>query len=213
MKVSVADQGGGIDPQDLDKIFDPYFTTKQQGSGLGLASCYSIIKKHDGTIKATSKSGKGATFTITLPAATESNTAKIVEAAEEIVAETTTAKILVLDDEPLVQQISGAMLEEMGHQVDYAAKGEEALAKYQSVGETDGYDIVICDLTIPGGMGGQKVAEEILKLDPLAKLIVSSGYATDPIMANYADYGFCNRVAKPYQFSDLQKAIQKALRG
>ena len=213
VQVIVQDQGVGIAPQHMDKVFDPYFSTKQQGSGLGLASCYSIINKHNGTITAESELNQGTTFTLTLPAVEEVE--KILNAAQDtdLSADSTTgARILVLDDEVLVQQMSGAMLEEMGHQVDYAVHGEEAISKYQAAREKQqGYDIVICDLTIPGGIGGQEAAQQILKINPQAKLIVSSGYATDPIMASYSEYGFQGRVTKPYGFAELQKVVQQTL--
>ena len=214
VQIAVRDQGIGIAPQHLDKIFDPYFSTKQQGSGLGLASCYSIINKHNGTIVVESELNRGTTFIITLPAAQEQKKLPdaVLEGESIVVSTETVARILVLDDEELVRQMSGAMLEEMGHQVDYAAHGDEAVEKYRSAQEKDqGYGVVICDLTIPGGMGGQEAARNILMLNPQAKIIVSSGYATDPVMANYAEYGFAGRVAKPYLFVELQKVIQQML--
>lgn len=214
VQITVRDQGIGIAPQHLDKIFDPYFSTKQQGSGLGLASCYSIINKHNGTIVAASELNQGTTFTITLPVVAEQKetSAAVAEGVSMTDSAPVSARILLLDDEELVQQISGAMLEEMGHQVDYALRGEEAVERFWSAQEKNqGYDVVICDLTIPGGMGGQEAAREILKLNPQAKIIVSSGYATDPVMANYAEYGFAGRIAKPYLFVELQKVVQQTL--
>ncbi len=213
VQIIVQDQGIGIAPQYLDKIFDPYFSTKQQGSGLGLASCYSIINKHNGTITVESELSQGSTFKLTLPAVEDPE--KVPNPASDTdlsIDSTTVARILVLDDEVLVQQMSGAMLEEMGHQVDYAVNGEEAISKYQTAQEKQqGYDIVICDLTIPGGIGGQEAAQQILKINPQAKLIVSSGYATDPVMAKYSEYGFQGWVTKPYSFAELQKVVQQTL--
>ncbi len=216
VKITVQDQGAGVAPQHLDKIFDPYFSTKQQGSGLGLASCYSIIKKHNGTIVAESELNRGAIFTIILPAVEEQKEQSV--AAAEALSTTdrvmVPARLLVLDDEELVQQMIGSMLEEMGHQVDYAAHGEETVEKYRVAHEEQQrYDMVICDLTIPGGMGGQEAAQKILEIDPQAKLIVSSGYATDPVMANYSKYGFQGRVAKPYRFVELQTVVRQVLEG
>ncbi|MDX2494576.1 MAG: cache domain-containing protein [Desulfuromusa sp.] len=216
VQISVQDQGVGVAPQHLDKIFDPYFSTKQQGSGLGLASCYSIISKHNGTIVATSELNRGTTFTIILPAVEEQKEQSVAVATDLLTTDSVadSARILVLDDEELVQQMSGSMLEEMGHQVDHAVDGEEAVEKYRLAHEEGReYDIVICDLTIPGGMGGREAAQKILKIDPQAKLIVSSGYATDSVMANYAEYGFQGRVAKPYRFVELQTVVQQVLEG
>ncbi len=212
VRICVQDQGIGIAPQHLDKVFDPYFSTKQQGNGLGLASCHSIINKHGGTISVTSEVNRGALFTITLPAIEEQVAVSLASSEEGSTHGSAIARILLLDDEDLVQQISGAMLEEMGHQVDYADTGEEAVLKYQTAWENKhSYDLVICDLTIPGGMGGQAAAAKILNLDPQARLIVSSGYAADPIMANYIECGFKGRIAKPYRFAELQELIQQVL--
>jgi len=216
VQITVKDQGIGIAPQYLDKVFDPYFSTKQQGSGLGLASCYSIISKHDGTIDVESGLNRGTTFTITLPAVEEQKEGIVSVAADVAItdSDTASARILVLDDEDLVLQMCGSMLEEMGHQVDYAIVGEEAVKKYRDANEEgQDYDVVICDLTIPGGMGGQEAAREILKCNPQARIIVSSGYASDPVMADYMEYGFKGRVVKPYGFEEFQKVIQQVLEG
>ncbi|MEA3543893.1 MAG: cache domain-containing protein [Thermodesulfobacteriota bacterium] len=212
VQIVVRDQGIGIAPQHLDKIFDPYFSTKQQGSGLGLASCYSIITKHNGTITVESELNRGTTFTMILPAVNEPVETPVSVPEDKKAIDSTTAHILILDDEELLRHMSGAMLEEMGHRVDYAACGEEAVKKYQIAHEEGReYDVILCDLTIPGGMGGQEAAQKILKLDPQAKLIVSSGYATDPVMANYVEYGFRGRVTKPYRFAELQQVLQQVL--
>ena len=212
VQICVQDQGIGIAPQYLNRVFDPYFSTKQQGNGLGLASCHSIITKHGGKITVTSELNQGTTFTMTLPAIEGQIGTQISNSEDEIICGNTIARILLLDDEELIQQVSGAMLEEMGHQVDFAITGEEAVTKYQTAQKDNhGYDLVICDLTIPGEMGGQDAAQKILSTNPQAKLIVSSGYATDPVMANYTEYGFKGRVAKPYLFADLEKVIQQVL--
>jgi CheY-like chemotaxis protein len=153
---------------------------------------------------------------IILPAVEEQKEglATVTAGVEIMDRDTASARILVLDDENLVQQMCGAMLVEMGHQVDYAIDGEEAVKKYRDANEEDqDYDVVICDLTIPGGMGGQEAAREILKCNPQARLIVSSGYASDPVMADYMEYGFKGRVVKPYGFEEFQKVVRQALEG
>jgi len=212
IKITVADQGFGISQKHLDKIFAPYFTTKHEGSGLGLATVYSIIRNHHGQIKAESEVGKGSTFTILLPAsgATAENN---IEAQDSIeIGQTGRGKILIMDDEEFVREICGEILMAMGHTVDYAADGQEALEKYQqSMGEQQPFDLVIMDLTIPGGMGGKETISKLLKIDPQAKAIVSSGYSHDDVMANYQDYGFHGVAAKPYLFSDLNKVIQNLI--
>ncbi len=215
VKVAVKDEGIGIAPQYLDKIFDPYFSTKQQGSGLGLASTHSIISKHNGRITVDSRLNHGTTFTIYLPAAEETEEA-VMALAEPMGVSTavsvTSAHILVMDDEELVRNVIGAMLEKMGHEVTYTVDGQGAVAKYRLAYENGVmYDLVITDLTIPGGMGGQEAAQEILKINPQAKIIVSSGYATGSVMADYAAYGFSGIVVKPYRFAELEEAIRQVI--
>ncbi len=213
VQITVEDEGIGISPQYLDRIFDPYFSTKQRGSGLGLASTHSIITKHNGTINTASILNEGTTFIICLPVTTEEEK----NTPEDSLAETystpaVAAHILILDDEELVREVIGAMLEELGHKVSYVAHGREAIEKYQEAWQNNSpYDAVITDLTIPGGMGGQEAAQRIIKINPQAKIIVSSGYATDPVMANYKDYGFQERVVKPYHFAELKKVIERVL--
>jgi two-component system cell cycle sensor histidine kinase/response regulator CckA len=215
VEISIEDEGTGIAPHYLAKIFDPYFTTKQQGSGLGLASCYSIINKHKGNITVASTLNKGTKFTIHFPAvaAKTAPTEKREIIAADLVDTSKFVRVLIMDDEEAILTICGAMIEEMGHQIACAVNGENALEKYRdAVQNQSPYDIVICDLTIPGGMGGQEVAQEILKVNPRAKLIVSSGYSTDPVMANYRKYGFQGRISKPYLFVELQKTIEQVLK-
>ena len=213
VEIKVEDEGSGIPPQYLDKIFDPYFSTKQTGSGLGLASSYSIINKHNGRITVESKINEGTQFIILLPASDEtaaSLAAQAVDAKE--IAAMASAYILVLDDEKVVREALGGMLEMMGHRVEFAVDGEEAIFKYQTAYVAEGpYDLVVVDLTIPGGMGGQEAAQAILTINPDAKLIVSSGYATDPVMANYEAYGFKGVVVKPYQFATLRQVVEQVL--
>lgn len=214
IQIKVHDEGVGIAPQYLDKIFDPYFTTKQMGSGLGLAVTHSIIHKHNGKITVDSAINRGTTFTILLPAS---------KVGEKIISEQTSDEInkesifplhiMVLDDEEAVRDILGAMLEKMGHHVSYAGTGQEAIAKYQSARQNNlPYDVVITDLTIPGEIGGEGVAQKILSINPQAKIIVSSGYATNSIMADYKAYGFQGRIVKPIRFLELQNMIEQVLK-
>ena len=155
---------------------------------------------------------EGTLFTITLPATGESAPQSESDEEQQAASRGVTAKILMLEDEELVQQMSGAMLQEMGHHVDYAAHGVEAVEMWRCAFDNESpYDVVICDLTIPGGMGGQDAASLILDIDPEAKLIVSIGYATDSVMANFVEYGFKGRIAKPYRFSELQKEVERVL--
>ncbi len=163
---------------------------------MGLASVYSIIVKHGGTIRVDSVLNHGTTFTIHLPATKKQTSMTYGDEAlipEDPVPES--ARILVMDDDEAVREVLGAMLEIMGHETSSAVNGQEAVEKYRKAWEdNDPYDIVITDLTIPGGMGGQETAAEILQMDAQATIIVSSVYSSDPAMANYQDYGFSGRV-------------------
>lgn len=215
VQISIHDEGLGIPPQYVDKIFDPYFTTKQHGSGLGLAIIQSIISKHNGTIAVDSELNQGATFTIRLPATKKSDAIVVTNKLSDRPAAmpVSVAHILVLDDEKAVRDVLTAMLEALGHNVSHAVDGQEAIEKYQQAYlNGSAYDAVITDLTIPGGMGGQMAAKEIFSIDPAAQIIVSSGYATDPVMANYKEYGFKARIVKPYRFEEIQNVTQQVLK-
>lgn len=205
--LSFHDQGGGISKENLSKIFDPYFTSKKTGSGLGLAIAYSIVKKHDGLITVDSEIGRGATFSIYLPA-TEKNTA-----AQEKVGKNTTikaGKVLVMDDDENIREVASKMLQHLGCEVDTARNGEEAIGLYfKAKEEGDPFDVVIMDLTIPGGMGGKEAIGKMRALDPTIKAIASSGYATDPIMASFREYGFSGVIPKPYKIGELSEILSE----
>lgn len=213
VQISIRDEGVGIASNYLNKIFDPYFSTKQRGSGLGLAITHSIISKHNGRITVDSQVNQGTTFAFYLPAATSK--ASFVAATSPDYQEnrsTTSARILLMDDEETVREVAGTMLTELGCDVSYALEGKEAVAMYREALENGvPFRAAILDLTIPGGMGGLQTLHEILAVDPDANLIVSSGYATDPVMANYKNHGFKGRAAKPYRFSELQRVVQQVL--
>lgn len=208
VKISVADNGEGISEQHLTRIFDPYFTTKSQGKGLGLASCYSIIAKHDGKIRATSTVGNGSIFHISLPASDK----EPLPAEPTYQAEVTpgSGRILVMDDEISVRKVVKAMLEQFGYSAECVEDGSEAVEVYKKRKDQGiPFSAVILDLIIPGGIGGQETIEKLLKIDPQVKAIVSSGYSSDPIMANYRDYGFSAVLSKPYRPQDLSKLLQE----
>ncbi len=209
IKVSVQDHGVGIVREHLSKIFDPYFTTKQKGSGLGLATSYSIIKKHGGHISAESELGIGTTFTLYLPA---SRTGKVAKQADETKLFTGTGKILLMDDEDDVRQTTGDVLKRLGYTVHFAEDGARAIELYlQSKASGQPFDAVIMDLTVPGGMGGRDALAKLLEIDPMVKAIVSSGYSNDPIMADYQKYGFRGVVTKPYRIVDLGETLHRVL--
>ncbi len=208
VRLTIADQGVGIPPEYLGKIFDPYFTTKYQGSGLGLTTVYSIIKQHGGYIAVDSHLGEGTTFQIYLPAA---------EAPPELYTDEVpllreNGRILVMDDEPAVREVAQRLLATMGYEVEGAADGEETIRRYLTAREAGRpFDAVILDLTIPGGLGGQETLERLRALDPDINAIVSSGYADAPIMADFHKYGFRGVAVKPYKIKDLTKVLHDAL--
>ena len=209
--ITIADQGPGIAPADLERIFDPYFTTKSEGNGLGLAICHSIVSKHHGRIAVECPPGGGTVFTIHLPAAAKNEQAGSTAAAAPP-PPVAAARLLVMDDEEMVRNVAKAMLAQLGHEVTTCADGAEALRLYQEAREQGReYDAVIMDLTIPGGMGGEEAAARLLDLAPAARLIVSSGYSTNPVLANFADYGFCAAIVKPYRLPELAAALARAL--
>jgi len=212
VKFSFADQGCGISDADLKNIFDPYFTTKAAGSGLGLASVYSIVKRHNGNISATSKVGQGTFFTIYLPSIGKSYYSYQANSTMVAVSAHTGGSILVMDDEEIIRELAAEMLEEIGYQVTTCDNGTEAIARYRAAKESGApFSAVIMDLTIPGGMSGKEAAEEILAIDPAARLIVSSGYSNDPVMSAYSTYGFAGAIAKPYNVSELAQLLSSLL--
>ncbi|KAA3663780.1 MAG: PAS domain S-box protein [Chloroflexi bacterium] len=213
VQIMIQDEGDGIAPQHMDKIFDPYFSTKQKGSGLGLAITHSIIAKHNGRITVDSILDRGTIFAVQLPAVQggqQTCTAQsLLENSESVI---TSARILVMDDEEVVRQVIEAMLSEMGMEGHFVVEGSEAVAAYRDCFEGGTpYDLVITDLTIPGGMGGPEAAQKILEINPEAKMIASSGYATDPVLAYYQNYGYKGIVMKPFRFEDLQNVIMRVL--
>ncbi len=210
IKIVIKDQGVGIPEAMLEKIFDPYFTTKQKGSGLGLAVTHSIVSKHNGSIRVDSELGQGTIFTIYLPASSE----RPVLAQKDVVAPPVAGqgRIMVMDDEKMVRTFVKRALSRSGYEVVPAEDGDEAIRLYQEAqaAETP-IDLIIMDLTIPGGMGGKDAVKEIHKIDPAAKVIVSSGYSNDPVMADFAKYGFCAALVKPVQVRELREVVGKVI--
>ncbi len=210
VKISVEDSGVGIGKEYLPRIFDPYFTTKQKGSGLGLTTVYSVIKNHEGYIGVDSELGVGTKFIIYLPA-TEEKEAQ--NGHERGVVSEGVGRVLVMDDEESVREVAGEMLKHLGYEVEYAGNGSEAIEKYNKVMEKGkAFDVVIIDLTIPGGMGGKEAMELLLNIDPSVKAIVSSGYSNDPVMSEYVRYGFKGVVCKPYRMEELGKTVQEVMK-
>ncbi len=210
LKISIKDQGEGISQENIDKIFNPYFTTKTVGTGLGLTSSYSIIKKHNGTIDVKSEPGIGSTFTVYLP----SSEMKVVQVkTDDSIKGKNSGRILIMDDESSIVKASVNMLTFLGYEVDSSTTGEEAVEKYRIAFEQNKkYDIVIMDLTVPGGMGGEKLQIKLMEIDPHVKSIVSSGYSNDPVMSQYTEYGFRGIINKPYSIQNLNSVIEAVLK-
>jgi two-component system, cell cycle sensor histidine kinase and response regulator CckA len=209
VKIMVRDPGVGISPEHLQKIFDPYFTTKQKGSGLGLATSYSIVKNHEGYLFVESELGAGTTFSIYLLASDKPAAQKITLESSPLAGR---GKILIMDDEPVLRKMIGDMLKYLGYESEAAANGSEALELYRQARQAgSAFDAVILDLTVPGEMGGAEAAEKLHRLDPQVRCIVSSGYSTDPIMAEYQEHGFVAVIAKPYQIAELNEVLIRVI--
>jgi len=207
-RLTFFDQGCGISEENLSKIFDPYFTTKSAGNGLGLASAHSIISRHGGHIGASSILNKGTTFTIHLPSIGQKYSTYKAESAAQTTGLHRGGSILVMDDETMILKMVSSMLDHLGYQVTTAENGEEAIAKYKAARESgEPFLATIMDLTIPGGMGGRETAQHILTIDPQACLIVSSGYSNDPIMSDFKAYGFSGAAAKPYNINEIGQLL------
>jgi PAS domain S-box-containing protein len=209
IKISLQDQGTGIPAEHLPRIFDPYFTTKQKGSGLGLASAYAIINKHHGHIAVESKPGVGTTFIIYLPAVEGQVIPQPEEDTELLIGK---GKILVMDDEEMVREFLGATLAHLGYEAEFARDGGEAIEMFVKAQESgQAFAAVILDLTVPGGMGGKEAMAKLLEIDPQIKVVVSSGYSDDPIMTDCQKYGFSGVIAKPYRISELGKILNQVI--
>ncbi len=209
VRLSIQDHGTGIRKEHLHRIFDPYFTTKQKGSGLGLAVAHSIIDKHDGHVRVESEPGEGTTFQIYLPASS-AEAVRTKSLREDIVAGE--GRVLVMDDDEMVLSMAGRMLTRLGYDAEFARNGSEAIELYQEASELGTpFDAVILDLTIRGGMGGREVVARLREIHPEVRAIVSSGYSNDPVMADFEAYGFVGVIPKPYEIRSLSEALKQAV--
>lgn len=211
VRISIRDKGAGIPPEQITRIFDPYFTTKETGSGLGLAVAYSIMKSHGGRIVVDSDPGKGSTFHLELPAASRRGCA--MEPAGALGPSTVSGlRVLVMDDEQMVRDVLEALLRRLGCEVALAGEGAAAIEMYRMAqARGAAFDAVILDLTVPGGMGGREALRQLRKLDPHVRAIVSSGYSNDPVMAEYKEYGFTGVVCKPFNMHQLQEVLKDSV--
>jgi len=210
VRVVIKDKGVGIKPEILGKIFDPYFTTKDTGSGLGLATCYSIIKNHGGHISVESEPGRGASFTIHLKAAEGKAVASVQSGVKEL--KKGAGRILILDDEELICVLGTRILTKLGYKVEAFAESDAAVARYRHTwGTKEAFDAVILDLTIPGYDNGVEVLAKLKKINPGIKAVVSSGYSADPVIAMYREHGFSAVLQKPYSASEAGDVLSDLL--
>ena len=212
IRISFRDTGIGISKENLPRLFDPYFTGKkmgvQKGMGLGLAVCHFIIRNHNGLIRVASALGEGSTFSVYLPALAAQGRE---QAAAAAALRPGGGRILLMDDTESVRRIGGALLERIGYEVEFAENGEEAIRWYREASRLGRpFDAVILDLTVPGGMGAREAIKHLLEIDPGVKAVVSSGYREDPVMIEFARYGFKGAIGKPYTIKKLAETILAA---
>jgi signal transduction histidine kinase len=211
VRISVHDEGEGIPPEHLQRIFDPYFTTKRTGVGLGLATVYAIVRKHGGHVSVASRLGGGTTFEVWLPA-----TGRVADpvSARARPAVSGRGRVLVMDDERIVRDAASGMLRVLGFGVLTAADGAEAVALYDAE-RRSGRPVVavLMDLTVPGGMGGVEALRSLRAIDPAVCAVTTSGYSTDPVMGDHGAYGFAGVLPKPYTLEELAQVIAGVLPG
>jgi signal transduction histidine kinase/ActR/RegA family two-component response regulator len=210
IRIGFTDQGQGIGAAHLSRIFDPFYSTKRGGTGLGLATAFSIIKNHGGRITVQSSPGAGAKFHIYLPAV-EKGIEPVPAEAEELF--TGQGRILFMDDDAAVRTLARDMLQHLGYSIVLASNGLEAVTIYKKfMEENSPFDAVILDLAVPGGMGGSEAGKKILAIDPDARILVSSGYSNDSVLANSEKYGFSGIIPKPYKIGELGRKLQEILK-
>ena len=213
VKVSIRDRGRGIQVEEISRIFDPYFSTKERGvkkgMGLGLTICHSIIRKHEGFITVESMPGAGTTFHLYLPASLKKKTETEVTGEMETIRK---KRILIMDDDEIVRDITGDMLMHCGYYIESSKDGNEAIALYIKAKERgEPFDAVILDLVVPNGMGGDIAIKRLHDIDHGVKGIALSGYSKDLIMTHYMDYGFTAALSKPYNIQLLNGTLERVL--
>ncbi len=211
VRIKIKDTGLGISRKHLDRIFDPYFTTKSEGHGLGLSMTWSVIKNHGGHITVDSEPGKGTEFRIYLPA-TGNAPAEEQGAPRQVLGGS--GRVLVLEDEEVVRRALRRMLKQLGYEAEFTEDGNETIRLYkEAAADARPFDVVIMDLTIPGGLGGKEAVKGLREIAPAAKVIVSSGYSDEPVMSDYVRYGFDAVLPKPYKYEELAEILSRILKG
>ncbi|MFZ4437934.1 MAG: PAS domain-containing protein [Syntrophales bacterium] len=216
LKITFTDEGIGIHEEHLAKIFDPYFSTKslaaQNGLGLGLAVCYSVLKSHDGHITVQSLPGKGASFVLYIPARPELAKGKDIKKTTSTAPRVGPVRVLIMDDDPQARELMRAYLERMDYEVTDVQHGQEAIDAYRKALESDTpFDLALLDLKVRQGMGGDIALKRLLAIAPTIKAILVSGYVDDPVMLNYADHGFQGALRKPFTREEMKSLVEKVL--
>jgi signal transduction histidine kinase/CheY-like chemotaxis protein len=207
--ITVADQGPGIAPEIVDRVFDPYFTTKNGGIGLGLAVAHAVIRRHKGHIALAPQSSNGATFEVLLPATPHAQLEAELGFEAPVPGR---GRVLAMDDEPQLRTLYRELLTSLGYDTEVVSNGQEAIEAYRKAHDLgQPFDAVIMDLTVPGGMGGREALAEILAVDPDALAIVASGYSADPVLSRFQEAGFSGALAKPFSASQLSQVLARAL--
>lgn len=208
VRIAVKDTGPGINPEHRARIFDPYFTTKQHGHGLGLPTVYSIVRRHGGHVEVDSQPGRGTTFRFWLPALRHAPRSARPPSGEPGALQ---GRVLFMDDEPAIRKLGAGLLRRLGLEVTLAVDGAEAVRLFEEArSRNQPYDVVVMDLTVPGGMGGREALDRLRQIDPHVRAVVSSGYSSDPVLANHRAYGFCGMIAKPYQLDVFEQVLREA---
>jgi CheY-like chemotaxis protein len=206
VRLTVQDQGHGIPADKLDRIFDPYFTTKEFGSGLGLAITYSIVHAHGGAIRVESQVGEGTRFTILLPASARPVVPDPVQPAT--VVRRQGGRVLLMDDDEMVSEVAQEMLQSLGYLTEATPSGEVAIERFRAAEERgEPFDVVILDLTVAGGMGGAECVGHIRSIRSDVTVYVTSGYTDDSVLAHFRDYGFNGVLPKPFGVADLRRVL------
>ena len=209
VRVTLKDRGIGIPKEYLSKIYEPYFTTKQKGSGLGLTVAYSILRNHGGSLTVDSVAGVGSTFTLYLPASQMQPTVELIPLVQPLRGN---ERILWMDDEAMIREVGGEMLTLLGYEYAFAEEGEQAIELYKAaLGTESPFDAVILDLTGTGGLDGRETIKKLLELEPQVRAIVCSGYSNDPVMANHREYGFRGVLTKPFTMKELDDQIHRVI--